>query len=104
MKIIETLKKNVGANEVIELDLCKNRQGDVVCSALYLELPANDAVAIQGKVDTTYQTLKAIDMANYAVVNSITNAGYYMIPATALQACKFTFTSACDNVVIKEVI
>ena len=40
-------------------------------------------------------------MANYAVADGISEAGYYMIPASGLATIKFTFDND-GEVVIKE--
>ena len=102
MKVISVISKEVVASEVVTLNLCDNEQGSTVVGEVYIDLSEDNAVSIEASVDgKEWHDQSVVNMATFATAESITEAGYYLIPAAGLAKIRFTFTNA-GSVVIKE--
>lgn len=89
MKIIKSFKKTVSGEYV--LTLCNGNQGDTVCGELWLDVPEAASISIESSVDgETWHAAKPVNMGNYDIKDSITEAGMYMLPTSGVNAVKMT--------------
>lgn len=104
MKIISNSKHTVSNGEVLTLTLNKGNQGDVSVSETYIRTLSNIGFTVKGflKDDANGVACKVLDIANYSIVSTVTNAGIYQVLSAPYQKLEITFGGSGD-VVIEEI-